>query len=333
MILVTGAGGFLGTCLIDQLCRDGHDIRAVLRNERATLRLPPNVETVFADIRERSKVMAAAAGCESIIHLAGKAHALDEQGCDQEYEAVNVEGTRNVLEGAAASGSQRLLFISSVKVFGEETEGCVDETHAADPQTPYGRSKWQAERLVMEYAGRGGMMAVSLRLPMVYGPTTKGNLYRMISAIDRGWFPPLPPLATRRSMLHVKNFVRAIQACLASTQVTRPAYIVSDAEPYSTTAVYEQLRRGLGKPVPAWRVPLGLLKAAAVAGDAVQAVTRRSFPVTSQTLKKLIGSACYSPIALMRETGYRPECTFEEAVPDLIEHYRKHQFNSHPDAA
>ncbi len=328
MILVTGAGGFLGTCLIDQLRRDGHDIRAVLRNERQACLLPTNVEKVIADIRDRSKVIAAAARCESIIHLAGKAHALDEQGCDQEYEAVNVEGTRNVLEAAAASGSKRLVFISSVKVFGEETEGSVNETHPANPQTSYGRSKWQAERLVMKYASRGGMMAVSLRLPMVYGPTTKGNLYRMIAAIDRGWFPPLPQLTTRRSMLHVKNFVGAIQACLACPEYRQAAYIVADARPYSTTAVYELIRVGLGKPLPRWRIPLPVLTGTALAGDVVQAIVRRPVPFTSQTLQKLVGSACYSAGALMRDLSYNPEYSFESAVPQLIEHYRRNSVSA-----
>ena len=322
-VLVTGAGGFLGSCLIDQLFREGFRIRAGFRHERQFSLLPSGVEKVVVDIRQKPEIMEAMVGCEVIVHLAGKAHAFDERGSDRDYETVNIEGTRNVLDAAVASEARRVVFISSVKVFGEETEGSVDEMYPANPQTPYGRSKWQAERLVEEYAVKGGMTAVSLRLPMVYGPTKKGNLYRMISAIDRGWFPPLPQLSTCRSMLHVKNFTRAVQACLRVKQFNQPAYIVADARPYSTTAIYEQICLGLGKPVPSWHVPLGLLKAAAAGGDLVQAITRRSFPLTSDTLQKLIGSACYSTEALMRDTGYRPEFSFESAIPELIEFYRK----------
>lgn len=323
MILVTGAGGFLGSCLIDQLCREGVQVRAGLRNERQFALVPSGIEKVVMDIRDKQNVMEATVGCEVIVHLAGKAHALDEHGRDQDFEAINVEGTRNVLDAAVAAGAKRMLFISSVKVFGEETQECVDEAFPADPQTPYGRSKWQAERLVEEYSVKGGMTAVSLRLPMVYGPTKRGNLYRLISAIDRGWFPPLPQLSTSRSMLHVKNFTRAVQACLTVKQFNQPAYIVADARPYSTTTIYEQICRGLGKPVPHWHVSLGLLKAAAAGGDIVQAMTRRSFPFTSDTLTKLIGSACYSTEALMRDTGFVPELCFEHAIPELIEFYRK----------
>ncbi len=322
MILVTGAAGFLGSALIAQLHQERFKIRAAVRGKRHTSVLPADIETVVADIREKGKIREASGGCETIVHLAAKVHAIDETGTDQDYDSVNVEGTRNVLDAARASGAKRFLFISSVKVFGEETDGCIDETHGADPQTPYGRSKWQAERLVTEYGNQGEMQVVSLRLPMVYGPTTKGNLYRMIAAIDRGWFPPLPELATRRSMLHVKNFVGAVQACLACQEFKRSCYIVADARPYSTTAIYELIRRGLGKPLPTWRVPFAVLKGTAVAGDVVEKVTRRPFPFTSKTLQKLAGSAWYSTEALMRETSYRPECSFESAVPELIEHYR-----------
>ncbi|MBD0315804.1 MAG: NAD-dependent epimerase/dehydratase family protein [Nitrospiraceae bacterium] len=323
MILVTGAGGFLGTALAAHLCDQRLNVRAVVRNESHIPLLPSDIEIVVADIRDQGKIRKAATGCETIVHLAAKVHAFHETGSDPEYYAVNVEGTRNLLEGARAAGVKRLLFISSVKVFGEETRGCIDETHPPGPLTPYGQSKWRAEQLVAEYGQQEHMQVLSLRLPMVYGPTIKGNLYRMIKAIDRGWFPPLPQVPTRRSMLHVKNFVYAIEACLAFHEYRQASYIVADAQPYSTTDMYELIRVGLGKPLPAWRVPLAVLKATAKAGDVVEAIVRRPVPFTSQTLQKLIGPACYSAAALMRDMRYDPAYSFESAVPELIEHYRR----------
>ena len=328
MILVTGAGGFLGSALIAHLHQEQFKLRAMVRSERHAALLPSDVEIVVADIRDKTRMREASIGCDTIVHLAAKVHAFDETGTDGDYYAVNVEGTRNLLEGARAAGVTRLLFMSSVKVFGEETQGCIDETHTPDPQTPYGRSKWQAEQLVTEYGVRAQMQALSLRLPMVYGPTIKGNLFRMIAAIDRGWFPPLPQLATRRSMLHVKNFVRAIQACLACPEYRQASYIVADGRAYSTTTMYELIRLGLGKPLPPWRIPLAVLKAAAAAGDVFGTIVRRPVPFTSQTLQKLVGSACYSVEALMRDMRYHAEYSFESAVPELIEHYRRNRVSA-----
>lgn len=321
-VLVTGAGGFLGASLVNELCRVGFSVRAVLRDVKRTPPFPSEVETVEADVRDGPKVREATVGCEAVVHLAAKVHAIDERGADKDYDAINVEGTRHVLDAAVETGVTRVVFASSVKVFGEETQGCVDETCPPHPQTPYGQSKWRAEQLVSAWAQRGGVTAVSLRLPMVYGPTKKGNLYRMIAAIDGGRFPPLPRLSSLRSLLHVENFVQAVLACLRARRFEQAAYIVTDAEPYCVTAMYDWLRAGLGKPLPAYRVPLWVLKGGARFGDLLQAITGQSPLLTSEQLTKLIGSAWYSSEAITRELGCRATHSFEKTVPDLVAFYR-----------
>lgn len=265
----------------------------------------------------------ATAGCDSVIHLAGKAHALDDDRVsDDEYQSVNVDGTKHLLDGAVAGGVRKFVFASSVKVFGEETAGCLDEKAPAAPRTPYARSKWAAEQLVESYAKSGRLAAVSFRLPLVYGPTHKGNLYRMVAAIDQGRFPPLPRVATVRSMLHVKNFMLAIRAALDSSTFLKPMYVVTDAKPYSITEVYDLLRKGLGRQPARWRVPLWGLSLGARCGDVLQAISGKPMPLSSSTLQKLLGQAWYSPDAVIRDMGYQPLHTFDAAVPELIEHYR-----------
>ncbi len=321
-VLVTGAAGFLGTSLVEKLCRSGHHVRVVLHDSQHPISQLGNVETVAADIRDAKSVQDIADGCGAIVHLAAKVHALDDSGEEQDYEAVNVDGTKHILDAAVRSGVSRIVFASSVKVFGEETTECVDETRAPDPQTAYGRSKWRAEQLVSEYAARHDLTAVSLRLPMVYGPTKKGNLYRMIEAIDHGRFPVLPRLSTVRSLLHVENFVQAVLLCLRAPCFQRAAYVVADSKPYCVTDLYDWLRAGLGKALPRWRVPLWMLKSGARCGDVLQAISGSPAPLTTQQLTKLIGGAWYSSTAITHELGYQAAYSFEQAVPDLIAFYR-----------
>jgi len=321
-VLVTGAAGFLGSSLVDKLCRSDHHVRVVLHDSTYPISRSQNVETVAADIRDAKKTWETTRGCDAIVHLAAKVHAIDDSGAEKDYESVNVEGTRHILNAAVRSGVNRIVFASSVKVFGEETSGCVDETQAPDPRTAYGRSKWRAEQLVSEYAERHGLTAVSLRLPMVYGPTKKGNLYRMIDAIDHGRFPILPHLSAVRSLLHVQNFVQAVLLCLHAPCFKRSAYIVADTEPYRVTDLYGWLRAGLGMAPPRWRVPLWILKSGARCGDVLQALSGRPAPFTTEQLAKLIGCAWYSSSALTRELDYRPTYSFEKAVPELIAFYR-----------
>jgi nucleoside-diphosphate-sugar epimerase len=323
-ILVTGASGFIGQHLIQELLLDGYSIRAFVHHGSPWHARPQSIEAVAGDIRDESTMKTVAAGCDAIIHLAGKAHALDEVGADErEYQAINVDGTRHLLEGALASGVQCFIFASTVKVFGETAVGTVDERQLPAPLTAYARSKWAAEELVQAYSRKTGGRSVSLRLPMVYGPTEKGNLFRMIAAIDRGFFPPLPRIAAVRSMLHVNNFSLAVLRILQSQGPLRDCYIVTDAKPYNVTAIYDLLCAGLGKTAPRWRVPLWLLKAAAAVGDVLQLFAQRSVPLTRATLHKLIAPASYCTDAIIRDLNYRPQFFFEDAVPELIAFYRR----------
>ena len=322
-VLVTGAGGFIGEHLVLRLAREGYQVRACVHRSYPEISVPSEVQVVEGDVRNRASMKAAASGCELILHLAGKAHAVHEVRADEdEYHAVNVEGTRHVLDGAVAGGARRIIFFSSVKVFGESSQGCMDESASPQPATPYGRSKWEAEQLLNEYGARAGLTLSSLRLPMVYGPSHKGNLSRMIAAIDRGRFPPLPQVPNRRSLLHIENLIDATLLAMRSGGPLRPCYVVTDAHPYSITEIYESLRKGVGRPVARWRVPAWLLKAAARCGDVLELVTRRSSPLTSPMLEKLIGSAWYSSDTIAQDLGYRPLITFTDAVPEMIRFYR-----------
>ena len=321
-VLITGAGGFLGSALVSELLESGYAVRALVRNPLSSPS-PKAVEIVVGDVRDPQCARQASVGCESIVHLAGQAHALDDDHVSEEdYQSINVDGTKHLLDGAVAGGVQRFIFASSVKVFGETTTACVDEKELPAPQSPYARSKWMAEQLVASYAKGGSLATLSLRLPLVYGPTQRGNLYRMIAAIDRGRFPPLPRVQAVRSMLHVKNFVLAVRAALRSTGFLKPMYVVTDAKPYAITEVYDLLRKGLDRQPPFSRVPLWALSLAGRCGDILQSLLRKPVPLSSATLEKLIGQAWYSPEALIHDMGYQPRDTFEAAVPELIQHYR-----------
>lgn len=322
-ILVTGAAGFLGEHLIKELHGAGYVVRALVREQSLPVSFPADVEVAVGDLLDARAMRAVTAGCAGVVHLAGKAHVLNEkQSAALDFNGINVVGTRNVLEGAAASGASHVVFASTVKVFGETTVGCVDESRTPCPETPYARSKWAAEQLVMDYAKKIGFIAVSLRLPMVYGPTQKGNLFRMIAAIDQGRFPPLPHVNNARSMLHVGNFVHATRLALQQPRNGQPAYVVTDEKPYEISEIYDLLRTGLGKTIPNWRMPLWMLKMGAACGDMVQTATGRSVPVNSSTLEKLIGSAWYSAAAITRDLGYCPPYRFIDAVPEMIRFYR-----------
>jgi nucleoside-diphosphate-sugar epimerase len=265
----------------------------------------------------------AVVGVDTVFHLAAKVHETDVRIQDeQEYERVNVQGTVHVLKASESAGARRFVFLSSVKAMGESADREEDEATTPVPQTAYGRSKLRAEEAVRVAASSSGMQAVSLRLPMVYGPGAKGNLIRMMVAIDRGYFPPWPSVANRRSLVHVANVVEAASLAATSSRSDYRCYIVTDGVHYSTRELYELLTAALGKQAPSWTVPPPVLSLLARLGDAGEAVLRRRLPFNTAALDKLIGSACYRSDKIERELSFHPCTTFPAALSELTAWYR-----------
>lgn len=329
--LVTGANGFIGRHLIDKLLSDGWRVKALLHNDSRSANWPDAVTVITGDIRDGDDMKSACSETDIVFHLAAKVHALSEIGDDDAaYQAVNVDGTRNVLEKASASRVRGFVLFSSVKAMGEENTLCLDESSDASPSTAYGRSKQQAEQVVMEHGRQTGMHVVTLRLPLVYGPGNKGNLFRMISAIDAGRFPPLPDTGNLRSMVHVSNVVDAAILAATHPRANGQCYIVADVRAHSTREIQDLIRLGLGKKKVSWHVPLALLKAMALFGDAIGKIRGQRFSFDSDALQKLVGSSLFDANKISHELDYLPTITFEGAIPELIEWYQRQA--DHPSA-
>jgi len=313
--LVTGASGFIGRNLCATLQENGHEVIAGLRHEQEG----PWQHTLLLDLPDMTIPSTCLSDVSCIFHLAGKAHAVSEISDDeQEYASINREGTRQLLEASKLAGIRRFVFISSVKAMGEGGTTCQDESVTCHPETSYGKSKLAAEHLVLE----GGYVSepVVLRLSMVYGSSRKGNLPRMIEAVSKGRFPPLPEAGNQRSMIHVEDVVQAALLAAEKLAAVGQTYIVTDGHACSARQLYEWICEVLDKPVPAWTIPPGLLKVLAKVGDGIGRVRGRRFVFDSDALAKLIGSACYSSEKIERELEFRPKRDFHSALPEIVAH-------------
>jgi UDP-glucose 4-epimerase len=205
---------------------------------------------------------------------------------------------------------------------GEGGERCTDETLQLEPQTAYGRTKREAERLVLDAGSRSAMHVCILRMPLVYGAGVKGNLLRMMQAIDRGRFPPLPDSGNKRSMVHVDDVVQAALLATENPRANGQSYIVTDGRTYTTRELYVLTSRALGKAISRWSLPMSALQAATT-GDWLGRLRGRRFPFDSDTLDKLLGSAWYSTDKISRELGYRPSRTFADSVGEMVAAYQQ----------
>ncbi|MEO5330760.1 MAG: NAD-dependent epimerase/dehydratase family protein [Magnetococcus sp. YQC-5] len=316
-VFVTGANGFIGQALCTNLKQRGLTVRALLRNNSSG----PWHETLIGDLASKSIPYDCMSGVNTLFHLAGKVHALTETVEDVSgYQSINVEGTKLLLEAAERAKVQRFVYFSSVKAIGEGGTIILDENSRLPPETPYGRSKLEAENLVLN----SSIPHVTLLRPaMVYGPGNPGNLGRMISAIHKGFFPPFPKIDNHRSMVHVQDVVQAALLAAENAQAHRQVYILTDGQTYSTRQIYQWICQALDKPIPAWSVPLPVLQGLARIGDAIGAVRGKRFLFDSDALAKLTGSAAYSSAKIQTELGFAPQWTLEHALPIIVQSYIK----------
>jgi len=310
-VLVTGANGFIGQELTRTLQENDFVVRTSGR------RFVHDLNYVVYDMTDDHCPRELLDGVSTVFHLAGKAHDLAENNQDEkEYRLVNTEGTRKLLEAAQQAGVKRFIFFSSVKAVGWIEDQLMDESVISMADSPYGQSKFEAEQLVLH----GGYVphSVVIRPCMVYGNDNKGNLPRMIRAIRRGFFPPLPETHNRRSMVHVDDVVQAALLAAKNPDAGGQIYIVTDGISYSTRQIYNFIRAALGKKQTTLEIPYGLLKGLAKVGDAFSRLIGSRFPFDTAALEKLTGSAWYSSAKIEHQLGFRPLNTLQQSLPDIV---------------
>ena len=265
MILVTGATGFVGSALVARLARDGIDTRACVRRENVTL--PDGVHSVQAgDLTGDGDWRHVLKGASVVVHAAARVHVMNDTATDPlvEFRRVNVQGTLNLAQQAAATGVRRFVFVSSIKVNGEAT--ALGSPFFADdvpaPLDPYGVSKMEAEQGLREIAAETGMEVVIIRPPLVYGPGVKANFAALMRAVQHGWPLPLGAVHNQRSLVALDNLVDLIVTCITHPQAANQTFLVSDGQDLSTTELVRGMAQAAGVharlvPVPVWVLQTG----------------------------------------------------------------------------
>ncbi|HEX5131367.1 MAG TPA: NAD-dependent epimerase/dehydratase family protein [Candidatus Krumholzibacteria bacterium] len=309
-MLVTGATGFIGRHVCAALTGVAW-VRAAWRSQAPAGNCD---EAVRVDL-SGPLPPALLDGIDTILHCAGMAHAhgvrLDD---DAAFEADNVVATRNLCAAASAGGVRRVVIASSVAVFGTPGAAPVAEDAAPAPDSAYARSKLAAERAVQASVPE----PVVLRFPLVYGPGLPGNLARMVDAIARRRFPPLPRVCNRRSMIHVEDAARAMVLAGGHPAAAGRTFTVSDGQVYSTSQMAGWIRAALGRRAGGMAPPLAVFSLVAAAGDRVAAVSGRRAPVDGDAYRKIFGSAEYASSRIATELGFEPRWDLPRAMPGIV---------------
>lgn len=261
-VLVTGATGFLGGAVVRTLTMQGRPVRAAVRRDLDEW--PTGVEVVrVGELGTDTDWSVALRDVEVIVHCAARAHVLRETTGDPlaAFRRANTEGAVALAQQAKATGVRRLVFISSIGVNGNETNGApFTAQNAPRPQSPYAVSKHEAELALAEIAADGMMELVVIRPPLVTGPDAKGNLGTLARCIDRGL--PLPfglVTGNRRDLVSRQNLVELITVCLDHPAGVGQTFLVSDGRPVSTRQLLIDMGSRQGRHARLWPVPPLLL--------------------------------------------------------------------------
>ncbi len=314
MNLVTGSGGFVGSHLVQRLSAEGRDTRRLMRCVTGAS------NEVLGDLLDSGALRLACESVGTVFHCAGYAHAFSSLGDDESsrHWKVNFEGTRNLLEAAGQAGVSRFVFLSSVKAMAEPGDSCADEDFFGKPQTAYGQSKLAAEQAVIDAGRRYGMHVVNLRLAMVYGSGGRGNLERMGRLVRKSLFPPLPETGNRRSLVHVHDVVSVMCQVAEDDRANGRTYIVASHEAPSGRQLFDALRAAQGLQPCGWAMPGGLFRLAGRAGDVIERLAGRRMPLDSEVVTRLLDSACYSPVRIEKELGWRAQVPLAEGLREML---------------
>lgn len=311
-VLVTGASGFVGWELCSRLHKEGNEVIGALR--RGTSVLPSGVERrVVGDMNGTTQWGSAIRDVAAVIHLAARTHILDDASSDSlaEYRSVNVEGTRRLVSEAAKAGVKRFVFLSSIKVNGEQTfDNAFNEKAKPDPEDAYGISKLEAEEVIKEVCCSSNMEYVILRSPLVYGPKVKANFLKLMRIVNSGLPLPLGNIKNRRSLIYIGNLVDAIIKCIEHPSAANKTYMLSDGEDLSTPELIQRLSSALGVKSRLFKFPVPLLRmAAAVAGRSAE-------------VNRLIGNLTIDSSKIRNELDWTPPYTVSEGLRLTAQWYK-----------
>ena len=218
----------------------------------------------IGDLSRNTNWSEAIAGVDVIIHLAARAHILNEATNNPlvEFRNMNTYVTENLANQAAAVGVKRFIFISTIGVNGVSTVAGVrfSELDEAHPHNFYAQSKWEAEQKLRKIALNSSMEVVIIRPPLVYGGDAAGNFGVLLKILYRNWPLPLGSIKNCRSFISLSNFTDFIVQTIGHHAAANQTFLVSDGDDISTTELLKLLASGMGKSARLFTVPNCILE-------------------------------------------------------------------------
>ena len=266
-VLVTGASGLLGRAVAKEIITNGHEVRTLQRSASRV----SGAEDYLGSVTDPVAVAGAMIGIDAVVHLAAK---VSLAGDPADFVAVNVGGTRTLLQAARASGIGRFVYISSPSVAHSGSSIVGDAALPADPEHArgdYARTKAEAELLALA-ADSPELRVVVVRPHLVWGPGDTQLVERIVERARAGRLPLLGRGAALIDSIYIDNAASGIAAALERVDAVHGnSYVLTNGEPRPIAELLAGMCTAAGVPTPAWSVPAPVARAA---GSLVEAFWR-----------------------------------------------------------
>jgi len=311
-ITLIGASGFVGTRLIELLKQTGnYQLTNIDKNNSP---VHPKITTI-ADVRDKERLKVLLQGQDIVVLLA--AEHRDDVSPTSLYYDVNVEGTRNVLDAMDICGINKIIFTSSVAVYGLNKDN-PDEEHPADPFNHYGKSKWQAEEVLREWYNKDSEQRklTIIRPSVIFGERNRGNVYNLLKQISSGRFLKVGSCNNKKSMAYVGNVVALISHFIENAQ-GYSVYNYIDKPDLTMNKLVDVVGKSLGRKIPSIKIPYFLGMMGGYCFDLLAIITRKKLPVSSVRVKKFCATTQFDATKVFA-SGFKPVCNLSEGLDRTI---------------
>lgn len=331
LILVTGATGAVGPVVVRAFHGAGYTVRTLSLDTPPAGSWPDGVEAVTGDVTDSSAVQAVMDGVDAVIHMAALLHIVSPSPeMYEKYQRINIDGTATVVEAATKAGVKRVVFFSTIAVYGPSKGHVLDETSPTHPDTFYAQTKLAAEKIVLNAkAADGRPLGTVLRFGAIYGSRIKGNYERLTHALANHRFIPIGNGLNRRTLIYDKDVGRAVVQAAFHPDAAGRWFNVTDGKFHTLNTIIEVICSGLGRRPPRLSLPVEPTRTLIhFIESGISAIGLKS-PVTAEMIDKYTEDIAVDGSLFQKEIGFVPQYDlktgWKEAILEMHQVGRRQQ--------
>lgn len=321
--LVTGATGAVGPSLIRHLVEKGYQVRVLIRPESDVRLLPEGITRIIGDINNQGVIARAVSDVDYVFHLAAILHINNpDASMSKEYNRVNVDGTKTIIDASTAANVKRVIFFSTINVYGSGQPGHeFFENNPLDSQTLYTGTKAKAEQIVL--SARSVLdrkpLGVVLRLAAVYGPGMRGNYASLLRGLKQGWFIPIGPGKNRRTLIFIDDAIRAAVLAARHPEAGGNIYNLTDGRNYSLQNIIISMCKALRRKSPRVYLPVKMVRYCLGVMEDFLSLFGKNFSIGRDTIDAMLEERVVNGDKIQQDLGFRPQIELDEGWRRVVD--------------